>query len=93
MAFFQALFKTAGSVFTSAALISQQRLLAQQGLTLNAENGEAESIDCVVSLTSYGKRIATLHYTLYSLLNQTVKPQQIIVWLAHGEVLTAELKN
>ena len=74
-------------------LISQQRLLTQQSLALNNENDGAESIDCVVSLTSYGKRIATLHYTLYSLLNQTVKPKQIIVWLAHGEVLTAELKK
>lgn len=74
-------------------LISQHRLLTQQALALNTENDEAESIDCVVSLTSYGKRIATLHHTLYSLLNQTVKPQQIIVWLAHGEVLTAELKK
>ncbi|WP_405598807.1 MULTISPECIES: glycosyltransferase family A protein [unclassified Pseudoalteromonas] len=74
-------------------LISQQRLLIQQSLTLNGKGCEATNVDCVVSLTSYGKRIETLHYTLYSLLNQTVKPKQIIVWLTHGEVLTLELKK
>lgn len=41
-----------------------------------------DSSDVIVSLTSYGKRVSdTLPYTLYSLLQQTVKPNRIIVWL------------
>ena len=38
--------------------------------------------DIIVSLTSYGVRINdTLPYTLYSLLQQTRKPNRIVVWI------------
>lgn len=36
---------------------------------------------CVISLTSYGERIKELEYTLYSLINQSVRPKRINVWL------------
>jgi len=51
-----------------------------------------EEVPCVVSLTSYGERVKTLHYTLVSLITQTCKPKEIIVWLAEGECLTDELR-
>ncbi len=36
----------------------------------------------IVTLTSYGHRVSkTLPYTLYSLLNQSVQPDKIILWL------------
>lgn len=35
----------------------------------------------LISLTSYGKRLETLHLTLKSLAEQTVEPDRIIVWL------------
>lgn len=38
--------------------------------------------DLVVSLTSYGNRLSELQYTLYSLVNQTVRAEKIIVNLA-----------
>jgi len=38
--------------------------------------------DCIISLTSYGSRIAELRYTLFSLINQSVRPSQIIVNIA-----------
>ena len=39
----------------------------------------------IVSLTSFPQRIGEIHYTLYSLLNQTVKPDAVILWLAEDE--------
>ncbi len=38
--------------------------------------------DLIVSLTSYPARINTVNQTIESLLNQTVKPEKIILWLA-----------
>lgn len=69
--------------------LTQQRLLEAQRLQLTSSK---QQINCVVSLTSYGERIKTLHYTLVSLITQTCKPKEIIVWLAEGEHLTDELR-
>lgn len=43
--------------------------------------GQRESIDAVVSLTSYGRRVSTgiVCYTLYSLLRQTRHPKRILL--------------
>lgn len=38
--------------------------------------------ECVVSLTSFPKRIKYVKYTIFSLLAQTYVPQKIILWLA-----------
>ncbi len=45
----------------------------------------------IVSLTSFPQRMYELHYTLYSLLTQTVKPAKIILWL--GEEQFPNLEN
>lgn len=39
----------------------------------------------VVSLTSYPRRFGTLHHTLRALLTQTVRPDRVVLWLAHGD--------
>lgn len=44
----------------------------------------------IVSLTSFPDRMKDIHYCLYSLLNQKLKPDKVILWLAsnqfpHGE--------
>lgn len=39
----------------------------------------------IVSLTSYPERMYELKYTLYSLLHQSLKPDQIILWLAEEQ--------
>jgi hypothetical protein len=39
----------------------------------------------IVSLTSYPARMYDIHYCLYSLLSQTVKPDKVILWLAHEQ--------
>lgn len=42
--------------------------------------------ELVVSLTSYPKRFPTLAKTLKSLLDQTVKPDRTVLWLAQGDI-------
>lgn len=39
----------------------------------------------IVSLTSYGERIAELKYTLYSLITQTVLPEKIVVFVSEDD--------
>jgi len=48
----------------------------------------------IVSLTSYGERIAELKYTLYSLVRQSVRPEKIIVNIAFEDekYLNSELQ-
>jgi hypothetical protein len=40
----------------------------------------------IVSLTSYPLRFNNLHLTLKSLLNQSVKPDKLVLWIAHGDL-------
>lgn len=44
----------------------------------------------IVSLTTYKTRINHVKYTIYSLLNQTVKADEIILWLPNDEFLDNE---
>lgn len=39
----------------------------------------------IVSLTSFPQRMHDIHYCLYSLLTQTLKPDMIILWLAEEQ--------
>ena len=39
----------------------------------------------IVSLTSYPARMGNLHFVLYSLLTQTLKPDKLILWLASSQ--------
>ncbi len=38
--------------------------------------------DIIVSLTSYGKRLHTVHLAIESIMQQTMKPNRIILWLS-----------
>ena len=44
-------------------------------------DGEKRKCPIIVSLTSYGERFSDLPITLYSLLNQSLKPDRVILWL------------
>ncbi|MFA5321238.1 MAG: hypothetical protein WC373_01080 [Smithella sp.] len=35
----------------------------------------------IVSLTSFPQRMCDIHFALYSLLNQTLKPDEVVLWL------------
>jgi len=39
----------------------------------------------IVSITSFEQRMYDIHFALYSLLNQTLKPDEIILWLGEKE--------
>ena len=43
------------------------------------------SLELIVSLTSYPARIPYIKYTLYTLLMQSYKPNQILLWLSKEE--------
>ena len=45
-------------------------------------NRETRNVEVIVSLTSYPARISTVHMTVLTLLNQKIKPDKIILWLA-----------
>ncbi len=42
--------------------------------------------ELIVSLTSYPARFGTLHLTIKSLLDQTVRPDRIILWIGTGAI-------
>ena len=53
------------------------RILPESGLNMCKRDSEI-----IVSLTSYPARITTVHMTIMTLLNQKVKPDKVILWLA-----------
>ena len=61
----------------------------------NIRCSEKKAEDVIVSLTSYGERIAELKYTLYSLIMQSVRPERIVVNIAFsdGGKITPELRQ
>lgn len=53
-----------------------------------------DSPKLVVSLTSYGRRINTVTpAAIVSLLNQTVMPDKIVLWIGHDEKITNKIKK
>lgn len=56
-----------------------------------------EEVPIIVSLTSYGRRVkSVVYYTLVSLLNQSVRPYKIILWLDNSwndDILPKKLHN
>lgn len=45
----------------------------------------------IISLTSFPERLYDIHFCLYSLLNQTLKPDYVILWLAEEQFPNKEL--
>lgn len=65
-------------LFTFAAKRRLNRKRPRQGHDLPGE--------LIVSLTSYPSRFATLHLTLACLLDQTVRPDRVVLWIAEQDV-------
>lgn len=69
-------------LFREDSLRKKQTLDAIASISECMLDANNDISDIIVSLTSYGKRVCdTLPCTLYSLLQQTVKPNRIVVWL------------
>lgn len=47
----------------------------------NAITGNHDNPQLIVSLTSYGRRVHKVYYTIISLLRQTKKPDMVVLWL------------
>jgi hypothetical protein len=68
------------------AIAQIEQLMHQQlTQTLRENSQRPKASKVIVSLTSYGHRLATVHLTLLSLLNQTVVPDKVILWLSEEE--------
>lgn len=63
---------------------ASRRLAAKSGNIKRRHHSLPKQL--IVSLTSFEPRFATLHLTLKSLLNQSVVPDQIILWVAQEEL-------
>ena len=50
-----------------------------ENYSLSGVTGDEKGL--IISLTSFPQRMYEIHYTLYSLLTQTVKPAKVILWL------------
>ena len=46
---------------------------------------ESDNVEIVVSLTSFPERINTIHLCVKTLLNQTYKPDRVLLWLAKSQ--------
>lgn len=53
--------------------------------TKNGVTTQKRNPQLIVSLTSYPKRIPTLHKVINTLLRQTLKPDRVILWLAEEQ--------
>lgn len=58
--------------------IIDKKILAYTKTSLNAE---VRDCPIIVSMTSYGERLEEVHYALFSILNQTILPDEIVLWL------------
>ena len=67
-----------------AAKKAMNRLAVMDYAPLVAYRPEDSDPEIVVSLTSYGERINTVHLAIKSILANSVKPNRIILWLDEG---------
>ncbi len=55
------------------------------GIGLNSNNINHRNKKLIISLTSFPPRMNDIHYCLFSLLNQSLKPDKLILWLAEEQ--------
>ncbi|MCZ4058151.1 FkbM family methyltransferase [Pantoea sp. LMR881] len=70
-----------------AKFYASQCVTGHSGAILNANKVKKHPLPqkLIISLTSYHKRFSTLHLTLDCLLNQSIKADRIVLWLADSE--------
>ena len=56
----------------------------------NCGYGIEPDSNIIISLTSYPARIDTIHLTITTLLNQTMKPGQVVLWLSDDQFPNGE---
>ncbi|CBG40191.1 hypothetical protein [Helicobacter mustelae] len=70
------------------ALYAESRFLYEANrriLTTNYQSEEIEQNDIIISFTTHRERIHYVHYVLDSLFFQTIRPQEVRLYLTQGE--------
>lgn len=73
--------KVSGAIYKIITKL-QMNTLKKLALTEMGINQKPRHKQVTVTLTTYADRINTVHYTIRTLLNQTYKPDRVILWLA-----------
>lgn len=84
-----------GVVNTLVALLANMVLPVYFGLTKNRacnalQQKSSRKRRVIVSLTSFPKRLATLHLVIESILRQSVKPDKVVLYLTKSQVPSVE---
>ena len=70
------------------------KTIDKNAVNIEIENFKTVGIEAgsgiIVSLTSFPERMYEIHFALYSLLNQTFKPEKVILWLAKEQFPNGE---
>lgn len=59
----------------------------------NKEKNTSSHLDWVISLTTYGERVKSVHLTIQSLLLQSVTIKKVVLWLAEDEFILDDLSR
>lgn len=54
-------------------------------ITLKCNNASGKKEDFIVSLTSFPNRISKVHLVIMSILNQSISPKRVILWLSRDQ--------
>ena len=71
--------------FHKQDIINTYDRLSLQPNCIGTTNEKYADGELIVSLTTYGKRINDVHLAIESILQQTLKPNRIILWLSKDE--------
>lgn len=82
---FERIYRRLYLVFMSYTLMIKTSIYWRLGLYKNPKKHRLDK-QLIVSLTSYKLRFSTLHLTLKCLLNQTYKPDRIILWIDEVDI-------
>lgn len=74
------------NLFKKSALKTIDKPATDRAIDAYKENGTTgDENGVIISLTSFPQRMYEIHYTLYSLLTQTIKPAKVILWLGREQ--------
>lgn len=74
------------NLFKKSALKTIDRAFLDKEIANFSSSGvSGDDKGLIISLTSFPQRMHEIHYALYSLLNQTLKPSKVVLWLAEEQ--------
>lgn len=62
-----------------------KEVLAKEIASFNEQGVTGDKDGIIISLTSFPQRMYEIHFTIYSLLTQSVKPAKVILWLGREQ--------